>query len=73
MKLTVNHPDKEIREFIMNYLYDFEDIKGDEEHLKDEKLSDFMFTKLYELEDELSKHFEENIDLPKDLKLIEVK
>ncbi len=72
MILTTNHKDKEISEKIMQYLYDISEIKGNEEHLKDELFTAFLGEDLiWKLEKMLSDWFDENIDLPADLKLIE--
>jgi len=74
MQLTTNHKDKEINDFIMNYLYDHEGLKDNEDYLVDQLFTDFLgYSDIITLEVKLGEHFDYNIDLPKDLKLIELK
>lgn len=68
MTLTVNH---EYADEIMMYLYDMYGVIGDEEHLKDELISDFV--DVLRLENYLSNEHNYTVDLPKDLRFIEIK
>lgn len=74
MRLTTTYPDKNINNFIMDYIYDKFDVKGNEEHLVNELFTDFIGdSDIRIMENSISRYFDENIDLPKDLKLIELK
>jgi hypothetical protein len=74
MKLTTNHKDKQINAFIMDYLYDHEGLQGNEEYLVDQLFTEFLSqSDIITLEVKLSEYFDYAIDLPKDLKLIELK
>jgi hypothetical protein len=74
MQLTTNHKDKEINDFIMDYLYDNFDIKGNEDYLVNELFTDFIGdSDIRIFEDKISIYFDACIEFPKDLKLIELK
>lgn len=74
MRITINHPDKKMASKIMDWLYIYGDLEGNEDHLIDEKLTDvFGRSEIWILEQYLSKWFDETIELPKDLKFIELK
>jgi hypothetical protein len=67
--LCVNHPDSDL---IMKYLYENCDIHGNEVYLKDELLTDFLVqTEIWGIENMLYREFDVEIDLPRDLRLIE--
>jgi hypothetical protein len=71
MRLTVNHPNKEIAEEIMKWLFIEEEVSGYEIDLLGEKLSSLLPpSELIHLEISLSHKFEDSIDLPKDLVFI---
>jgi hypothetical protein len=74
MQLTTNHKNKEINSFILDYIYTEFDIKGNEDYLVGELFTDFIGeSDIRIMEDSISRYFDENIELPKDLKLIELK
>jgi hypothetical protein len=74
MRITINHPDKAMRTKIMDWLFLYGGLEGNEDHLIDEKLTDvFSRSEIWILEQYLSKWFDETIELPKDLKFIELK
>ena len=69
MKLKVNHPDNEK---IMQWLYVNAGVIGNEDHLVNALLTDFLSTgEIYALEKELFYMNDFWIDLPKDLTLVE--
>jgi hypothetical protein len=58
----------------MEYLYSNFDIKGNEDYLVGELFTDFIGSSdIIMMECTISRYFDENIELPKDLKLIELK
>ena len=72
MILKTTHPDKDISNIIMEYLYDYCEIKGNEEHLKDELFTAFLTQdEIWKIEKEITYQTGEEITLPADLKLIE--
>lgn len=72
MILSTNHPDKDISNIIMEYLYDYCEIKGNEKQLKDEFFKKFLSQdEIWKIEKEITYQTGEEITLPKDLKLIE--
>jgi hypothetical protein len=74
MILKTNHPDKDISNIIMEYLYDYCEIKGNEEQLKDEPFTDFLTQdEIWKIEKEIAYKLDREITLPEDLKLIEDK
>jgi hypothetical protein len=74
MNLTTNHINPEISKEIMKYLYETNEVIGNEEYLKDALVSDLLGKhELIQLEEALSYLANEPIDLPKDLRLIESK
>jgi hypothetical protein len=74
MQLTTTYQDKDVNVFIMEYLYSNFDIKGNEDYLVGELFTDFIGdSDIRIMEDSISRYFDENIELPKDLKLIELK
>lgn len=73
MKLTCNHKDKEIASKIMDWLFVNCDIEGNEQHLENELFTAFLGKdEIYKLEAFLSRWYDENIELPKDLRLIKI-
>ncbi len=74
MQLTTTYPDKNINNFIMGYIYNKFDVKGNEDYLVGELFTDFIGdSDIRIMENSISRYFDENIELPKDLKLIELK
>jgi hypothetical protein len=72
MILSTTHPDKDISNIIMEYLYDYCEIKGNEEQLKDEPFTAFLTQdEIWKIEKEITYQTGEEITLPEDLKLIE--
>jgi len=58
----------------MEYLYDYCEIKGNEEQLKDEPFTDFLTQdEIWKIEKEIAYKLDREITLPEDLKLIEDK
>lgn len=71
ISLTVNHKDSDIARHIMNWLHVAQDITGRESHLVNEPLCNLLpDSELIKLEDFLSRWYDENITLHKDLKFI---
>jgi len=68
MNLITSHTDIDINEMIMEWLYDYSEIRGTEEHLLGEKLTNVLgSTEIIKLEEYLSEWYQENITLPEDL------
>lgn len=70
MTLTISNPD--YADAIMEYLYTHYDVKGDENHLADELLTDLITQPdIWAIESALEEIFNEPVTLPKDLKIIQ--
>ena len=72
MRIKVNHPSDEIATRIMDWLYENEDVRGDEKDLLDEPLSNLLpQSRIWELEEYLSDIYDDNIDVSGNLKFVE--
>ncbi len=72
MRLTTNHPDPEISDAVMEFLHDRVGVTGSEDHLLDEPITNILGrAEIIDLEEGLSAKLNENIDLPKGLKLVQ--
>jgi hypothetical protein len=72
MQLTVNHPDKETKILIMKWLYENAEVKGYEEHLLNEPLTNLLApSEIAKLEEYLGRWFDESITLSNELIFVE--
>lgn len=73
MKIIINHQEEEIATQIMWWLWDNANVRGTEDHLKDELLIDLLSpSEIWDLEAHIEDVFGEYIELNKNLKFIEV-